>query len=94
MRKYTKILGVLIILTIMLSLLKSFASDRLSTSGMTLSETQSQVNFYKKENSLLYDKILSASSLTNISSEAAQIGFVEGKQNLVLGNSLPIAIKQ
>lgn len=68
-----------------------FVSNRISTSGIELSEMQGQIKEYKTENYVLSEKLLTETSLVNIASVAAQIGFVEVKSKIYLSTPLPLA---
>ncbi len=76
-----------------LAVLQVVVSNSLSTTGITLSDLQQQLNLYKRENAILQEKLLTMSSLTEIASKAATLGFVDTKSQLVVGSALPIAIK-
>jgi len=69
-------------------------SNSLSISGITLSNLETQMKQYEKENMLLEEKVLTLSSLTHIASVSAQLGFVKETTPLYLGDQLPIAVKQ
>ncbi len=84
----------LIFVILVLSVVKTFVSNRISTSGMVLGAIEDKISYYKTENALLSEKLYSMSSLTNISNQAEKLGFVEEKTNFVLTNPLPIALKQ
>ena len=94
MKKPALILGLLIIMILVLSVVKTFVSNKISTSGMVLGTLQDKITYYKTENALLSEKLYTLSSLTNVSAEAESLGFVEGKSAFVLTNPLPIALKQ
>lgn len=94
MKKPVLTIGMLIVVILVLSVVKTFVSNRILTSGTALSEAQDRINAYKLENTLLSEKLYSLSSLTNISIEADRMGFVEEKTSFVLSNPVPIALKQ
>lgn len=94
MKKPTFVIGFLIIAILGLSVVKTFVSNRISTSGSALGAIEERINFYKIENTLLNEKLYSLSSLTNLLSQANSLGFVEEKSKFVLTNPIPIAIKQ
>ena len=76
-----------------LSVIQVVVSNRLSTTGPLFSKIEEETNFYKKENLLLSEQFLTASSLNNIALEAKALGFVEGKTKFVTA-SLPLALRQ
>jgi cell division protein FtsL len=94
MKKTVLIIGFLIIAILALSVVKTFVSNRISTSGSTLGAISDKINAKKIENTLLSEKLYSLSSLTNVFSQANSLGFVQEKSNYVLTNPIPIAIKQ
>lgn len=68
-------------------------SNRLSTAGIELENLQNETAMYKKENTLIEEKILEASSLQNLSKKAKSIGFVPVRSQVYLTNPLPLALK-
>lgn len=68
--------------------------NRLSTTGIELENLQSQLARFKKENTMLEEKILTASSLLNVSKEAKALGFVNTKSQIFLNKPLPLAFRQ
>lgn len=94
MKKQTRLLiSIIVIVIVVLSVAQVAVSNSLSTTGITLSELDQEISQYKKENVLLREKFLIKSSLTNISSTSASLGFSEGKSQIVIGSSIPIAAK-
>jgi cell division protein FtsL len=69
-------------------------SNRLSTTGIELEKIQSEIAKYKKENTLMKEKVLEASSLLNVSQKAKALGFVESKSQVYLSDPLPLALNQ
>lgn len=94
MRKPAFVIGFLVIAILALSVVKTFASNRISTSGPALFAIEDKINFYKTENTLLSEELYSLSSLTNVLSKANSLGFVKEKTSFVLTNPIPIALKQ
>lgn len=78
---------VLITLVIGLSIVQVVVSNNLSTTGIELAKIEDKITVYKKENALLQEKLLVASSFTNIASKAADMGFVEEKTRVFLPKS-------
>ena len=69
-------------------------SNQLSTTGVELSQVQQKVDDFKRENTILEQQVLEASSFTNISDKAEKLGFVEAKTQVSLTAPLPLALKQ
>ena len=78
---------VLITLVIGLSIVQVVVSNNLSTTGIELAKLEDKITVYKKENAILQEKILIASSFTTIASKAADMGFVEEKSRVFLPKS-------
>lgn len=94
MKKTFYIIFGLVSIILFLSVIQITLSNKLSTSGAVLSKLQDQIKSYEKENTLLQEKILTLSSLTNLASKSAELGFVPSKSQLVLGTSVSLALKQ
>lgn len=76
-----------------LSLAHIVVANTLSTTGIELGKAQDDLRHYTKENTLLAEKLLIASSFTQIASSAAQLGFSHEKQAVFL-TSQPLALKR
>ncbi len=88
---YGKIIRWLIVSVILLALVRVVVSNRISTSGVFLGKLNDETISLRVENDLLEERLLAMSSLTNIASEAAKLGFNEKRDNFVLSQPLPIA---
>ncbi len=77
---------------LVLSIIQVTVSNRLSTTGIVLSKLEEQINHYRRENALLAEKVLYASSFTTIASSAASLGFVDSKSAIYLSTPLPVAM--
>jgi len=91
MRKSAYLVVVVILTILVLSIVQVVVANRISTTGLTLAKLQEEVKEYKRENTLIKEKILKDSSLTEIASSAATLGFAPSKENLKLGVPLPLA---
>lgn len=94
MKKPVFIITFFVISIVSLWVTQVVISNRLSTTGIELEKIQSEIAKYKKENTLLEEKVLAASSLLNISKKAKALGFVESKSQVYLNNPLPLALNQ
>ncbi|MDE2025741.1 MAG: hypothetical protein KGJ07_04570 [Patescibacteria group bacterium] len=95
MNRSKVILGISIFGAVLFSLVQIVFSSAFATDGIQLTQLQSTQVALEKENSLLKEQVYSASSLTNISQEAKQMGYTEdAKSRVVLSNPLPIALNQ
>lgn len=92
--KSNKVVIFAIFLIVLLSIAKVVTASKFSTGGVLMSKLEEEIHFYKIQNAQLLEKLLSMSSLTNIASKAAVLGFSENKSDLFVTRSLPIAIKQ
>lgn len=93
MKKYKILLAVLIVSFLGLIALRTIAANRISTDGVLLSKIQEEMAYYKTENLKYKERILALSSLSNISSKAASLGFIDSKIGFVVGRSVPIAAR-
>lgn len=91
MKKPIFILAFLILLIAGLSVAHVVISNRVSTAGIDLEFLQSEIAKYKKENILIEEKVLEASSLKNIIKNAKKLGFKEPKDYIYLTDPLPLA---
>ena len=94
MKKYKLILKILFSFVILLSVLQIVVSNQLATTGIALGKIDDALKVYKEENEIIREKLLISSSLFQIASKAASLGFVEKKSQVVFIGSLPLAIKQ
>ena len=69
-------------------------ANQISTTGAELGALQQQVDNYKRENTILQEQLLEASSLTSIAGAAAQLGFIDAKTQISFTAPLPLALKQ
>ena len=94
MRKPALLISILIIIVITLSVVKTFISNNVSTSGVLLGKAQEEISTYKLENTLLAEKLYTESSLTSIAVKADKLGYIDKKTDFVLTNQYPVAYKQ
>jgi len=95
MKKYKiTITSALFLIIVILSIIQAVVSNRLSTSGITLGKIEDEIRYYKTENTSLAEEYFLVTSLNNISSRAAVLGFVKEKSPLVLTTSDVVAVKQ
>lgn len=80
-------------LTIVLSVGRAVLSNTLSTSGIFVSKAEQEINSYKTQNVILSEKLLTASSLTNIIEKAKASGFTDEKALMVIKTSGPLAVR-
>ncbi len=93
MKKYL-LLVLLIITVIALSVVRTFVLNNISTSGVQLGQIQDELDTLQTENAVLAEQVYSYSSLTNISSKAAEMGFVNQGNQFVLTAPVPVAYNQ
>lgn len=87
-----KILKFVVGIVIILTLVQIVVSNNLSTTGVALGNLDDQIAQYRKENAILREKLLTESSLTNISQKAEKLGFLASKTTVVQSFA-PIALK-
>ncbi len=89
------ILVVAIVGTVCLSLVQIIFSSAFATDGIELTKLQTAQATLETENSLLRERVYTASSLTTIVAEAEKMGYTEDeKSRLILSSPLPIALNQ
>lgn len=93
MRKPILITSFLLSIVILLAVVQVMMTNRLSTNGVELSELQVDLVKYKRENALIKEKLLTASSLTNIAEKAKEEGFIPSTQ-AYFSTPLPLALKR
>lgn len=74
-----------------LSLIQVVVANSISTTGIEIGKIDKELSTYKKKNAVIHEQVLIASSLTNVASVAATMGFDEAKTQFVLESPLPIA---
>jgi cell division protein FtsL len=93
MKKPIYLIGILITIIISLFVVKTFVSNRISTSGVQLGYTQEKIAEYKTQNAILHEKVYAQSSLTYLSQKAEKKGFVQSKTTFAVSQGLPLARK-
>lgn len=93
MRKPGIIVAILLLIVIALAVVQVMMTNILSTDGATLSNIQSEIARYKRDNALLKEEILANTSLTVIAEKAEKDGFAPSGQ-AYLSTPLPIAMTQ
>ncbi|MBI2026132.1 MAG: hypothetical protein HYT06_02000 [Candidatus Levybacteria bacterium] len=91
MKKSVLLIFVLILAVIALSILRTYISNNVATSGVTLSILEDKISVLKTENTILSQKLYESSSLANVSSKASSLGFVDSKTSFVINSGLPVA---
>lgn len=84
------LVGVILVGT---AVLRIAASNSLTTSGIDLNDLQVRVDSLKKENMILRQELYAQSSLYDVASRAATLGFVVGKGDIALTDQLPVAMR-
>jgi len=74
-----------------LSIAQASMANQISTTGSELVSLQQQVKDYKRDNTILQEQLLEASSFTNLEKKAQKLGFVEAKTPEYLNAPLPLA---
>lgn len=91
MKRPLVLIGFNVIVILFLSFVQVVVANSISTTGIELEKMQKEIAVLKKKNALLHEDVLVASSLTQISSKAAELGFTEEKSPFVLSSPLPLA---
>lgn len=93
MKKCYIIIIFLLGLVISLSIGKAILHNALSTSGIYVGKAEQEINFYKTQNSILSEELLTESSLTNIIEKAKASGFTNENTLMVIKTSRPLAVR-
>lgn len=91
MKKSVLLIFVLVLTVSVLSVIRTYVSNNIATSGVTLSLIEEKVASLKTENAVLSQKLYESSSLTNVASKASVLGFVDSQTSFVLNSGLPVA---
>ncbi len=94
MKKSYIIIIFLLGLIVTLSMAKAVLHNMLSTSGIFVSKVEKEMNFYKTQNAILSEELLTASSLTNITQKAQESGFTAENTLMALKTSRPLAVRR
>lgn len=76
---------------VVLIVIQAIVANSVSTVGVDVSSMQTEILAYKKENAILKEKLLTASSLTGISEKMDDQGYETASSQLSLSQSLPLA---
>ena len=93
MKKPVLFLSLLTLFIITLTIVQIVVSNNLSTKGVSLGKLEDEIRAYKKENTLLREKMLTLASFTNVASKAAELGLTTQKSEVYLNASVPLAIR-
>lgn len=93
MKKAYLLIIFLLGLTISLAMGRAVLQNTLSTSGVMVDKVKQEASFYKTQNAILSEKLLSASSLTNIAEKAKQAGFVKENSVMTIKTSSSLAVR-
>ena len=94
MKKSSVTILILIGIIIALSIVQGGISNKLSTKGILVGKIEEEINYYKTQNAILSEELLSHSSLTNLASKASELGFAKERNQFVLNSSAPLAVRQ
>lgn len=94
MKPKTLTICILLGIIAIVSLARIVLSSAFAVDGIALDQTQKQIAVLEKENMLLREKVYALGSYTEISSQAASLGFVEEKSQIAIGNNQALAIRQ
>lgn len=94
MKRPAQIIGILILSVIMLSTVKIYISNSVSTSGIVLGKIQEEIDNYKLANSIISEKLYSESSLTEVDLKAESLGYTDKRLDYVISSQQSVALKQ
>jgi hypothetical protein len=76
---------------VLLVVAQAIVANSFSTVGVDVSSMQNEILTYKKENSLLKEKLLTRSSLTEIAESMEDSGYITAKTQLSFSTSSKLA---
>jgi len=79
-------------LVIVLLILQVIVSNRLATTGLKISQIETNIEKLRQGNADLNQQIASASALLTIQDEAKKLGFVKTSKPVYLSQDLPVAL--
>lgn len=91
--KYKFLLKSLVISALVLALVRVVVSNIISTSGVELGRINEEIAQVKLQNDGLREEFFSKTSMENIATQAAKLGFTDKKENFVLTSPLPVALR-
>lgn len=94
MKRSIFFISFIMLIIVSLSIVQISLSNSLATKGVVLGQVDEQIKYYKRENSLLEEKMLNLTSYSHIASAAADLGFVSDKKITYIKNSMPVALEQ
>jgi hypothetical protein len=89
-RQKIVILGLTLVI-FLLTVVRVVVANGISTNGVVLANISQRNETIARENMLLKEKLYRLSSLSNIASEAAKLGFVSNTEYISLNSPLPLA---
>lgn len=92
MKRPILVLSVLFGVIIALSIAQVIVANRISTTGTLLGKVDRNLQKLEEENTKFSEKLLLESSLYQIASSAAMLGFVETKSQIFISRPVPLAI--
>ncbi len=93
MKRPIFIISSLLFIIVVLAVVRVTLVNSISTTGIELASLETSIKAEKKQNELLNEQYLQASSFTNIEEKVKQLGFVEAKTHMYLSEPLPLALK-
>lgn len=93
MKKSYILIILLLGMVVALSVGRAVLQNTLSTSGIFISKAEAEINYYKTQNAILSEELLTTSSLTSIIEKAEQSGFSNENTLMILKTSRPLAAK-
>ncbi|HYM65345.1 MAG TPA: hypothetical protein VES68_02580 [Candidatus Sulfotelmatobacter sp.] len=94
MKKWSKVIGILILIVVILATVKIYISNGVATSGIVLEKVEQEEDAYRLENSLLSEKLYTDSSLTHINEKAELLGYADKRSDYVISSQQSVALKQ
>ena len=94
MKKPAQVIAILVVIVMALSIVRTYVSNNLATSGIMLSKIESDIEKLQTQNSIIAEKLYENSSLSSLYDKANKIGYVKDANSFVVNSGVPIASKQ
>lgn len=93
--KLKLIFTTLILTVVLLEGVQVYLSNRIAGTSIEVAQLRSQIEVLDEKNTSLKTQLLSYSSFNNVASRAAQMGFLESRNNVIMIHApLPVAISR
>lgn len=82
------------LIILILSVIQLLVSNKLSTDGLMLTNLEQEIDSYRQKSMLLSEEITKSMALTQLSSKAAELGFIKEGRILSISGVMVVALNQ